>query len=1018
MPPRRGYSPPVDPFPPLRRSGESSSSTPSYASIAARTSHPRHREDDGEGERANPSSGTGANEQHRWVAEDVDRRDVLDELNAYAEPIDVDPSPPWRLRRRPSGGQTLVDSEDNRAEAHPTESEAAGPSTRLIGTPSGTNASRTDAVAGGARNPSQRTQGSGVLTPTGSGSGSNRPAERSPPSPSPTRPARAESRSASRLGPIFTLEEMLSNIRQEARSDEQQQQATGSRLVRPSPSGQTVRAILEERRGQRAAPYSWGMERALPSGADRASAMLDAAAMALDGLGDPLVVPFSSGEDQDPAASGSRTIHRIASRPLDGSSNNNNVQASTSFLRRRRRNPAPVPASHFAWDPDESWHVGETGLTDDESNDGEAGADGYTVFNFMDRDREFDVDGPGPIRSTGALHRGGNNRRRRSFLERIDAPEDLRFPEPEEGITFPPPIRGVADATGCEPTNRELAESFAPLFVTSAGVRKSREIEEEEKKNIVDTTSDMRKRRRTGSSSSSDSGSSRPSYLKNTTLPVDSQLPSAFVAPLRRSHLALSTHTSPKYGSRPCITFAGCNPTGRDEDATALLTTTSVPLAAGVYYYEAEVMDKGVEGFMSVGWMKKGTNLRRLVGWDKGSWGWHGDDGRSFEGQGRGEPFSETWSTGDTVGCGVDFTTGRAFFTKNGRMMGHRFSKMAAGLHPAIGLRSVGETIVVNFNGPFMFDIDGYVRSIRDTFWREASRQQPVSEVPRLVDQVAALDQAEESGPWKGQHIEGDGEERKTDLAAPTKANKPFLQGAVETTTAAFALDYLAHHGHHSTYSLLRKAMANRSWISPCSKSVPVSDVSLKPTNEVGLSDFSSKHDALRYLHDAMLRPIDRPYPIKLLADFTPPLCEANIHALYDVGYQSQICRFLRILHVSTRSSDDDEDAIFEKVLEEGRALREGNNRSQPFPSPELAKVGEEALGLLGTPQLVDSEVWNKRRKQWASYTVNTLRELNGMKSLSHLEQAVKQTGIVLRTLAEKDGKSGATFLDVKRIVE
>ncbi|WVF66683.1 hypothetical protein IAT40_001424 [Kwoniella sp. CBS 6097] len=1006
MPPRRGHSPPVDPFPPLRRSGESSSSTPSYASIAARSSRIQHRRDEGEG------VGEG---EHHWVAEDVDRRDVLDELNAYAEPIDVDPSPPWRYRRRPSGGQPRAEAEATRAEVRTREAEnveEAGTS-GLIGTPSGATSSRADAAAQrqSGRNTSQRREGTGVSTPNHPIS--NRPAERSPPSPSPTRPARVEGSSASRLAPIFTLEEMLSNIRQEAPPDEQP--APGLRPFRPSPTGQTVRAVLEERRRQRAATSGmtgWGMQRALPSGADRASAMLDAAAMALDSLGDPLVVPFTStGEDQDPAASGSRTIHRVASRPLDGSSNN--VQASTSFLRRRRRNPAPVPTTHFAWDPDEPWQGGgDAPLTDDESIDEDSG---YTVFNFMDRDREFDVDGPGLIRSSGALHRGGNNRRRRSFLERIDAPLDLRFPEPDEGISFPPPVRGIADATGCEPTNRELAESFTPLYVTSSGVRRAREVEEEDKKSAKGEISDTRKRRRT-SRSGSRARLSRPSYLNYPNLPLDADLPSAFVAPLRRSHLALSTHTSPKYGSRPCITFVGCNPTSRDEDATALLTTTPVPIAAGVYYYEAEVMDKGIEGFMSVGWMRKGTNLRRLVGWDKGSWGWHGDDGRSFEGQGRGEPFSETWSTGDTIGCGIDFTTGRAFFTKNGRMMGHRFSNMAAGLHPAIGLRSVGESIVVNFDGPFMFDIDGYVRSIRDTFWREASRQQQVSEVPRLVDQVPALIDSQDAASSDNLQLDGDGTEptamtAKAGPVIPSEAFKTSLHGAVEKTTAAFALDFLAHHGHQSTLSLLQENMAKRRWTQSAPSSASSCDISSKPANEIRLSDFASKNHALRYLHDAISGPIERQYPKQLLEDLSP----SSADALEDVVYQSHIYSYLHVLHLSTRSSDDEDD-LFEKVLEAGRALRKAKDQS--LVSQELVKAGEEALGLIGTPGLVGNEIWNKRREQWAQSTVKVLREVNGMKNVSHLEQAIKQTGIVLRTLAEKDGKSGATFLDVKRILE
>ncbi|WVQ94295.1 hypothetical protein IAU59_001374 [Kwoniella sp. CBS 9459] len=1006
MPPRRGDTPPVDPFPPLRRSGESSSSTPSYASIAARVSNPsRLVEGEGAGE------GAGEGEQH-WVAEDVDRRDVLDELNAYAEPIDVDPSPPWRHRRRPSGGRSTAEEQGSNTEGGEivvASSEPAQP-LRALGTPSGTSTARADVTAPVARNPSQRSEGPGVSTPTNSGS--NRPVERSPPSPSPTRPTRVEGRPSSRLGPIFTLEEMLNNIENDVRHEEEQR-ASGLRSIRPSATGQTVRAVLEERRRQRAATSSgsgWGMERALPSGADRASAMLDAAAMALDGLGDPIVVPFSSGEDQDPAASGSRTIHRTASRPLDGSSN---VQASTSFLRRRRRNPAPVPTTHFAWDPDEPWHANETGLTDDESNDGDAGADGYTVFNFMDRDREFDVDGPGPIRSIGALHRGGNNRRRRSFLERIDAPQDLRFPEPEESINFPPPIRGVADATGCEPTNRELADSFTPLYVSSSGVRRTRDPEEEDTKLVKDEPLDTRKRRRT-SRSSTPAGPSRPNYLNYSNLSRDVELPSGFVAPLRRSHLALSTHTSSKYDSRPCVTFVGCNPTNRDEDATALLTTTPAPLAAGVYYYEAEVLDKGVEGFMSVGWMKKGTNLRRLVGWDVGSWGWHGDDGRSFEGQGRGEPFSETWSTGDTVGCGIDFTTGRGFFTKNGKMMGHRFSKMTAGLHPAIGLRSVGESIAVNFNGPFMFDIDGYVRSIRDTLWREANRQQQVSEVPRLVDQVPApASNAEADATSTKSGDDGDGEERKTGGTATTKGFRASLHDPLERTTAAFALDFLSHHGHQSTVSLLQGGMAKRGWVRHISEAAsPSDDVASKSPSKVKLSDFSSELQALRYLSGAISGPIDRPYPTQLLADIAA--CSDD-NTLQDVTYISHIYSFLHFLHLSTTASDD-EDALFEKVLEAGRALRTSKDRCKV--SQEVIDAGEEALGLIGSPELVVSEVWNKRREQWARLTVKVLRDANGMKSISHLEQAIKQTGIVLRTLAAKDGKSGAAFLNVKRITE
>jgi hypothetical protein len=32
------------------------------------------------------------------------------------------------------------------------------------------------------------------------------------------------------------------------------------------------------------------------------------------------------------------------------------------------------------------------------------------------------------------------------------------------------------------------------------------------------------------------------------------------------------------------------------------------------------------------------------VGWNAGSWGWHADDGKTFEGRGDGRDFSEPWN--------------------------------------------------------------------------------------------------------------------------------------------------------------------------------------------------------------------------------------------------------------------------------------------------------------------------------------------------------------------------------------
>jgi Ran-binding protein 9/10 len=63
------------------------------------------------------------------------------------------------------------------------------------------------------------------------------------------------------------------------------------------------------------------------------------------------------------------------------------------------------------------------------------------------------------------------------------------------------------------------------------------------------------------------------------------------------------------------------------------------------------------------------------------SWGYHSDDGRKYgtvdlgwRGDGYGYNYAETFSTGDTIGCGVNFKEHTAYFAKNGRFLG-LFSK-------------------------------------------------------------------------------------------------------------------------------------------------------------------------------------------------------------------------------------------------------------------------------------------------------------------------------------------------------
>lgn len=59
-----------------------------------------------------------------------------------------------------------------------------------------------------------------------------------------------------------------------------------------------------------------------------------------------------------------------------------------------------------------------------------------------------------------------------------------------------------------------------------------------------------------------------------------------------------------------------------------------------------------------------------MPGWQVGSFGYHGDDGKKFDQRGTGIPYASRFTTGDIIGCCLNTLDTCVFFTKNGKSLG------------------------------------------------------------------------------------------------------------------------------------------------------------------------------------------------------------------------------------------------------------------------------------------------------------------------------------------------------------
>ena len=101
-------------------------------------------------------------------------------------------------------------------------------------------------------------------------------------------------------------------------------------------------------------------------------------------------------------------------------------------------------------------------------------------------------------------------------------------------------------------------------------------------------------------------------------------------------------------------------------------------------------------------------------GWDDESFGYHSDDGGMFNGNRVAARLGQPkFGPGDTIGCGVEYSSRRIFFTKNAEFLGYEFGRIRKrvvekGLYPTVGI-DTDCPIFVNFGEhPFLYNLKDF----------------------------------------------------------------------------------------------------------------------------------------------------------------------------------------------------------------------------------------------------------------------------------------------------------------------
>lgn len=122
-------------------------------------------------------------------------------------------------------------------------------------------------------------------------------------------------------------------------------------------------------------------------------------------------------------------------------------------------------------------------------------------------------------------------------------------------------------------------------------------------------------------------------------------------------------------------------------------------------YFELTIEESTPDVKITIGLVREGFPATNQCGFDEFSYGYRSDNGKSYHKKGK--IYGPTFSSGDTIGCGINLELGAIYYTKNGEFLGYSNYPIQRPEDLFCGV-SLNDKCVIsaNFKKPFKFNTE------------------------------------------------------------------------------------------------------------------------------------------------------------------------------------------------------------------------------------------------------------------------------------------------------------------------